>query len=101
MAQLVGADLLVDSGFLEHPPQGGPRGLRGHRLLSRRAGKHEFPPGRVLQPEPEHLAEGFGQRRLPLLVALADDAHRPGRPVHQPDIGYLQVRNLDYRYAES
>ena len=47
------------------------------------------------------LPELRRQRHQPLLVAFADDAHRLDRPVHPPDIGPLQVRGLDYRYAES
>ena len=70
--------------FLQHPPQVGAGRWRGHRLLARRAGEHALAPGRVLQPEPEHLAEGFGQWHPPLRVALADPPPRLGRPVHPP-----------------
>jgi hypothetical protein len=31
--QLVRADLLVDTDLLQHPPQVGPRRLRGHRFF--------------------------------------------------------------------
>ena len=83
MAQLVRADLLVDAGFLEHPPQVGPRRLRKHRLLSRRAGEHEPALGLVLQPEAERLAEGFGQRNRrswspsPITRTVHLPPHRP------------------------
>ena len=45
MAQLVQADLLVDAGLLQHPPQIGAGRLRGHRLLARRAGGLTRPGG--------------------------------------------------------
>ena len=55
--------------------------------MPRRAGEHAFPARLVLEPEPEHLAERFGQRHEPLLVALADHPHRFRRPVHPPHVG--------------
>ena len=71
MAQFVRADLLVDARLLQHPPQVSPRRLRRHRLLARRAGEHELPARLVFQPEPEHRAECFRQRRQPLLQAFS------------------------------
>ena len=39
MVQLVRADLLVDPGLVQHPPQVGASRLGGHRLLAHRAGE--------------------------------------------------------------
>ena len=97
MAQLVPGNLLVNTRFLEHPAQVGPRRLRGHRLLTHRPGEHKRPTRLVFDPE----AEGFGQRHQPLLVALANHPHRLGGSVHLSHVGSLQVRGLDYRYAGS
>ena len=57
MAQLMRRDRLVDARLAHHPPQIGAGRLGRHRFLTGRAGEHELPARRVLQPEPEHLAE--------------------------------------------
>ncbi len=94
MAQLVRADLLVDARLVQHPPQVGAGRLGGDRLLPRRPREHALATQLILEPEPEHLAERFRQRRPPFLVVLADHSHRPGRPVHQSHVRHLEPQRL-------
>ena len=93
VAQFVRADLLVDPGLLQHPPQVGPGRLRRHRFLPRRAGEHELAPGAILQPEPKHRAKGLWEGHQALLVALPYHPHRPGRAVHQAPGCSVPVRD--------
>ena len=94
VAQLMRRNLFLDSGLLHHPPQIGAGRLGGRRRLAGGPREHELAPGLVPEPEPEHLAERFRQRRPPFLVVLADHSHRPGRPVHQSHVRHLEPQRL-------